>query len=156
MCPGSVSPDPTNAYDTSGLTRVSPWVRFTQSLFVKPSGCSVCGTFCYSWRAPGMGWLLVADDVHLFCSLPGFSVHIDLHDISSAGKEFREPSFNEGWCCCCREKTVKWLYKKNPNKPTPRQIICRGILTLFAGEVVFKRLFVIIVKETHSSVKTEF
>lgn len=61
---------------------------FTESLFVKPSECSARGTFHYSWRAPGMAWLVVADDAHLFCCLPGFSVHIDLHDISSAGNGF--------------------------------------------------------------------
>lgn len=80
----------------SGLTHVSPSIMFTESLFVKPSECSVHGTFHYSWRAPAMGWLAVVDDAHLFCSLPGFSVHTDLHDVSSTGKRFWDPRFNEG------------------------------------------------------------
>lgn len=47
--------------------------------------------------------------------------------------------------------------KKKTKNPAPHQIICRDILTLFGGGIAFKRLFIIIVKETlPSSIKTEF
>lgn len=58
-----------------------------------------------------------------------------------------------------REDSQMTLRKhpKNLNKPTPHQIICRVILTLFGEGIVLKRLFVIIVKETHtSSAENEF